>query len=105
MNSNVSEVEKLILERKSLPDCPRRRLLDQKIEEIKKKTKKSFDGKPLVLVKYASRVVGSLKYNDDESSWFFHCDDGSVFEVGFKYEDAKNWAAVNGYQLKVSHET
>lgn len=102
MNVNVSELDKLILERKSLPDCPRRRALDSKIEDIKSKTKKNPDNKPIVLVKYAGKNVGQLKYNDAESSWWFHCDDGSVFEVGFDYSDARNWGATNGYTLKVT---
>ena len=96
-----SELERLVSEKRSLPDCERRRNLEKKINELGSKLKNESDLQPEVLVKYAGKVIGKLKFNTQESSWMYHCNDGSASEVAFSYDEARSWASMAGYHLKV----
>lgn len=100
MKEDQKRLESLIMEKKSLPDCERKRVLERVINEMKSKTKTVQD-KPDILVRYAGKTVGILDFNEKESSWLYKSNDGSTIEVGFKYEDARTWASMNGFQLKV----
>ena len=96
-----NELDKLVSEKKSLPDCARRRELEAKIKDLQKKVKNCSDIQPEILVRYAGKNIGKLRYNNAESSWVYHSNDGSTTEVAFSYDEARSWASMAGYQLKV----
>lgn len=96
-----NELDKLVSEKKSLPDCARRKMLEEKIKVLQKKVKDCSDLQPEILVRYAGKMIGKLKYNTQEASWVYHSNDGSTTEVAFSYDEARSWASMAGYQLKV----
>ena len=100
MKDDQKRLNALLMEKKSLPECARKRILEKEIIELQNKLK-GKSTKPKILVKYSGKVVGVLDYNDKESSWMYESNDGSCLEVGFKYEDARTWASINGFHLKV----
>lgn len=103
MNNDQKRLNSMLMEKKSLPECARKRMLDKEIQVLQSKLKGN-DFKPKILVKYSGKVVGVLDYNEKESSWIYESNDGSCLEVGFKYEDARTWASINGFHLKVVGE-
>jgi hypothetical protein len=98
---NVREkIEKLVKEKRSLPECVRRREIEIEIRKLSEESN-PLSTEPSIIVKYAGKVVGRLEYNVLESSWFFKANDGSKTEIGFHYHEARSWASMNGYQIKV----
>lgn len=101
MNEKRIELEKLQKEKRSLPDCARRRELEKKIQIVEREVKSTSDQKPEITVRYSGKVVGRLDFDQKESSWVFLGNDGTRIEVGFDYNEAKTWASITGYRLKV----
>lgn len=102
MSKEIRErLEFLVKERKSLLECARKREISKEIEELKSKLAKNNQFEPFILVKYAGKSIGRLEFDSKESSYIFKSNDGSSTEVGFKYEDVRGWASMNGFQLKI----
>ena len=95
------KLELLVKLKKSLPDCERKRELDKEIQSMKAEIHSNQTHEPIILVKHAGKPIGVLDYDSKESSWVFRSNNGSKTEVGFQYEDARGWASMNGFQLKV----
>jgi hypothetical protein len=100
MNDDRKKLELLIMEKKSLPECERKRNLEKEIQKLQQKVKNK-DNRPEILVRYAGKVVGLLDFDTKENAWLYKSNDGSTLEVGFTYDDARAWASMNSFQLKV----
>jgi len=101
MNESQKErVERLTKEVRGLHACERKRMLEKELEGLKT-VKKSTNPNLNITVKHNGKVVGSLDFSTEESSWFFTDMKNAKTEVGFTYQEARQWAALNGFRLKV----
>lgn len=101
MSKEIREkIENLYQIKKGLPDCPKKKEIENEIQNLKKQIDFLADS-PFITVKHAGKAIGRLEYDKGESCWGYRNGAGFFTEIGFTYEDAKNWASMNGYQLKV----
>lgn len=99
--NKFSQIDSLINIKKSLPDCKRKREIEEEIQKLKNDLEKVEAKDPSILVRHSGKVIGRLDFNKNESSWIFKLNNGTTEEIGFYWNDVTTWAALNGYRVKV----
>lgn len=101
--NKFEKIDSLINLKKSLPDCKRKREIEEEIKNLKLELQNNSvnSTEPSILVRHSGKVVGRLDYNKSENAWVFKSNDGSSVEIGFYWTDVTTWAALNGYRVKV----